>query len=514
MANLILTSDYNSFHWRVTGLSSPFNTTYYTYVGIASAPVQYQQPFPPSGLMAARQATSNYNYTYTTTYTQNVSPGVYHLYAFTVDTQNRCYPINANPESVTVYSAPTYSVTLSCGTGVSAFTTNISQVGTITSQTTKSGVSAGTYTIATVTPKAGYTEPYIMYYNIASQPGSYAGSKEFTIGNGNTFSVTDYDRLIQIAATPEPEYYYYKCSVHIDGYATTTQLIETTSKNVLISELKATYAPNYIVTEVEANGYTVNPGVDSVSIYSSRNNPSNYTQFDLYCIHAAVTPTIQYVSASPTTITVKWGKNGGTEGRWYILYDTAPTTWSSNYQSPHVEVTSPGNFTITGLNYKSGYYISCVNMSGTTVMQSDDIYVDRGGGGGGGGGGRTIQPFAWTANDDQYIRAGQPITNLKASAWNSLLDKMAEVCNVNGQIIADINGQWAGKLRVSSGEAVGKIKFNALVSDLAQMYGTGNVVDPVGDGYQVIKATYFANDLKYFEDIKSAINRAINAINT
>lgn len=499
-----------ALQWQLTSLPHPFQSYYYISVGITTTPfTNGATSINPNTIVDSKQAVGSSDL-FTPRYTKQASAGSYKLYGFYQLRSDNKYYISTNVATANVFYEQTYSVTLSCGTGVASFDTTLpgNNAKNVTSNVTISGVSQNTsYTVLNVVPQDGFTTPYIMYYNIASEPGNqYAGSKEFN--STDTFSVSNYNRLIQIAATPDI-HYYYKCIMYLDDvewYESNT--VRTEDDIVYIDDIIESFSGGYNVDRITGNGYTITGTYCYIT--SSKNDPSRPVVFRLYCNRGLVTPDIEYVSATATTITVSWNKNGGTVGSWYILYDTVGTDWNT---STKIRVTTPGNYTITNLDYKKGYFISCVNSSGLAYKQSEDIYVGRGGGGGGGGG-RTIQPFAWTANDDQYIRAGQPITNLKASAWNSLLDKMAEVCNVNGQIITDINGQWTGRLRVSSGETIGKIKFNVLVSDLAQMYGTGNVVDPVGDGYQVIKATYFANDLKYFEDIKSAINRAINAINT
>lgn len=499
---LLATGYEGYFVWRVTDIPNPFNRTYYSWIGLSTSFVQPNTSYPPIGMIQNVAAVDGYPYNYTPQYQLSVAPGYYSLYAFVADTQGRCTPVNTSPVTIFVSYTPKYSVTLSCGEGVSSFLVNINNsTYTITGYTTIQNVIADTYTIYSVTPQDDYITPYIMYYNIASEPeNQYAGSKEFN--STDTFSVSNYNRLIQIAATPDI-HYYYKCVVYLDDvewYESNT--VRTTDDIVYIDDIIDSYSGGYNVDRITGNGYTITGTYYYLT--PSKNDPSMPVVFRLYCNRGLVTPDIEYVSATATTITVSWKKNGGTVGSWYILYDTVGTDWNT---STKIRVTTPGNYTITNLDYKKGYFISCVNSSGLAYKQSEDIYVERGGGGGGGGGGRTIQPFAWTLNDDQYIKAGQPITNMKASAWNNLIAKINELLSVYGM-------SSSGLSQVGAGDPVTKSRFNALRTQLARVPGVGAVVPEIGAGYQTIKATYFANDLKYYEDLKSAVNRAVSSANT
>ena len=110
-----------------------------------------------------------------------------------------------------------------------------------------------------------------------------------------------------------------------------------------------------------------------------------------------------------------------------------------------------------------------------------------------------IEYFAWTSNDTANIKAGQPIKNITASAWQNLIAK-----------VAACGGSTASIPSASSGTRITANHFNQMRNAISNLTGAGSVVSSVTSGTSRILATLFANASTA---LKEAINRAISAKN-
>lgn len=114
----------------------------------------------------------------------------------------------------------------------------------------------------------------------------------------------------------------------------------------------------------------------------------------------------------------------------------------------------------------------------------------------------TIDPFYWNNStwDAANIAKGQPISNLTAGRWNSLLAKIKE--------LAEAEGGSAPYTGVSSGATIYAATFNAARSAISNRTGYGTLPSAQEKGDKV-KAALFEGT----GSLKSAINAAINHYN-
>lgn len=114
----------------------------------------------------------------------------------------------------------------------------------------------------------------------------------------------------------------------------------------------------------------------------------------------------------------------------------------------------------------------------------------------------TIDPFYWNNStwDAANIAKGQPISNLTAGRWNSLLAKIKE--------LAEAEGGSAPYTGVSSGATIYAATFNAARSAISNRAGYGTLPSAQEKGDEV-KAALFEGT----GSLKSAINAAINHYN-
>lgn len=94
-----------------------------------------------------------------------------------------------------------------CADGVSQFTlyyggatTTVSATSGVTSIEVDSGTTVG---VQNVVPRSGYGTPYLLYYNIASDPYGVRGPQEFQ--SSTYLSDTSFDRRIQVGATSQAQ---------------------------------------------------------------------------------------------------------------------------------------------------------------------------------------------------------------------------------------------------------------------------------------------------------------------
>ena len=109
MASLNLAGDYGGFHWSISGLGNPFNTTYYKAAALAAA---YQGDGISSLTYVERRvATSSRTQYFTPSYWRTASPGTYTFYGYAQAANGRYYYCGA--ASVTVHKKekiPYYTV--------------------------------------------------------------------------------------------------------------------------------------------------------------------------------------------------------------------------------------------------------------------------------------------------------------------------------------------------------------------------------------------------------------------
>lgn len=110
-----------------------------------------------------------------------------------------------------------------------------------------------------------------------------------------------------------------------------------------------------------------------------------------------------------------------------------------------------------------------------------------------------IAYFSWTTNDSGTIITGQPVKNLTASAWQSLITKV-QSCGGN---VSSVPSAY-------SGQAITANHFNQMCIAIASLPGAGSVAPSVTQNTSQILASYFANANTA---LKEAINRAISTYN-
>lgn len=109
-----------------------------------------------------------------------------------------------------------------------------------------------------------------------------------------------------------------------------------------------------------------------------------------------------------------------------------------------------------------------------------------------------IAYFAWTNDDATNIAQGEPVTNITASAWRTLVDKIS-AC-----------GGTSGLTKPSSGDTITAVIFNQVRNAIANLPGVDSITNTV-NAKSPILATMFANS---YDALKEAINRAIDRHNS
>ena len=120
---------------------------------------------------------------------------------------------------------------------------------------------------------------------------------------------------------------------------------------------------------------------------------------------------------------------------------------------------------------------------------------------------QTIDKFYWYTNDTQdntYIAEGKPITNLKASAWNRLKDKIEEVSEA---IDISLPNSYS-PTRVDSTTEISAQDYNGIRSAIINFPGAGTG-PKVAAKDMVIGASMFVGT----NSLKDAINKAIDKWN-
>lgn len=118
-----------------------------------------------------------------------------------------------------------------------------------------------------------------------------------------------------------------------------------------------------------------------------------------------------------------------------------------------------------------------------------------------------IDKFYWYTNDAEdatYIAEGEPIANLKFSAWNRL--KMT-IEKLYRNLSLDLPDDYS-TIRVTSGNTISAKDFNGIRSAISSLPNSGTVPNKVKED-DIIGASLFVGD----KSLKSALNKAIDAWN-
>lgn len=230
---------------------------------------------------------------------------------------------------------------------------------------------------------------------------------------------------------------------------------------------------NYQTNYSAGTGITISEGLEVHAYYKSRIAP--------------VAPTITSVTTTKNSATVYWASNGGdgSTGYWTLFYRTATGAYVSYGNIGSSPVTIPGLSPGTTYYFKvrhtvNGSYLDSADASATTQA--------------------LIASFAWTSNDGYYIAAGQPISYITESGWNTLRQR-----------VADCGGTAASVPTATAGAALSTNHFNQMRAAIAALSGAGTVTPAVVvSELPAYRAAQFANDNAA---LKEAINRAITAKN-
>lgn len=230
---------------------------------------------------------------------------------------------------------------------------------------------------------------------------------------------------------------------------------------------------NYQTNYSAGTGITISEGLEVHAYYKSRIAP--------------VAPTITSVTTTKNSATVYWASNGGdgSTGYWTLFYRTATGAYVSygNISSSPVTISrlTPGTTYYFKVRHTvNGSYLDSADASATTQA--------------------LIASFAWTSNDGYYIAAGQPISYITASGWNTLRQRVAEC-----------GGTAASVPAATAGAALSTNHFNQMRAAIAALSGAGTVTPAVVvSELPAYRAAQFANDNAA---LKEAINRAITAKN-
>ena len=384
--------------------------------------------------------------------------------------------------TVEEWSESRTTIYVRCGEGVSQFTvvTDIVRRTVTSSSYVSCEVTEGeSVTISGVVAESGYTTPLIIRYNTSSSGSTLSRSYEFT--GSTTISSTTYTRYIEISASTQE--YQYKVYVYVDGTLTESYgTLSTTSTKVRVSDTQAyqDYYSTYDFDYARAGSSTVD-----YAYYSQIPlDADSVTVIRLYfkTKKKSVQPIISSISTTNTTATIYWNKNGGSYGSWYLYYGTS----TSSMQSAGTISSSPK--TLTGLKAGTAYVFYIQN----TVSSSDSARSDY-------ASATTkddIGYFAWTNNDSSNIVAGQPVTNITASAWNNLISK-----------ISACGGSSSSVYSASSGSKITANHFNSMRNAISGLCGAGSVPSSVTAGASTVLASLFIS-------LKEAINRAISYKNS
>lgn len=277
--------------------------------------------------------------------------------------------------------------------------------------------------------------------------------------------------------------YPYSTFVYVDGSSVQQYgIVDNSDSRVRVSDTQGykDYSASYDFQYATKNG-----GTTEYTYYSQIPlEAESTTVIRLYfkTKPKAVKPTISSISTTNTTATVYWSKNGGSYGSWYLYYGTSTSSMKSAGQ-----ITSSPK-TITGLSADTAYVFYIQNtVSSSDTARSDYASATTK---------SNIGYFAWTSDDSSKIRAGQPVTNLTASAWNNLISK-----------VSACGGSSSSIYSASSGSRITANHFNTARNAISGLSGAGSTPSSVTAGSSKVLASLFIS-------LKEALNRAISYKNS
>ena len=436
---------------------------------ITSAGTQYASYHTQYDFIGFRLSTDNYQTLYTDT---SKSIAIY-----------TGLTVQAYYKSKTVYR----TVTGFCDTGVSSYKITASTGESVTVSSSSTGISsikfeAGkTVTIHEVQVMSGYKIPYLLSQNSSSDLYGWYGPTQFT-GSYTSLDVT-YDRRIKVGATLTL-YYPYKQVVYIDGvYAEEETRSDNTNNQVTISNL--TLYQRYIGYSSDYEFQYARVGSSSTQYASYETvtlTASTTTTIYLYIQrkNRSVAPFVSGVSVTRRSASISWSKNGGQYGSWVLYYGISESSMQS------IAVTSSPAM-VSGLSPGQTYifyvqnYVSVSDSKNSNSVSSTTLSL--------------MGEFAWTSSDATYIVKGQPVKNLTASAWSTLIGKVA-ICG----------GTTSAIPSASAGTRITAAHFNQMRAAIMSLSGSGGIAEAVSSNITSIQATMFANDSR---SLKNAVNRAI-----
>ena len=328
---------------------------------------------------------------------------------------------------------------------------------------------------------------------ISDLPGytNYADAYDFQyakVGSSSTeYAYNSYVNLTQGSTTYISIYfvtrsYPYTTYIYVDGTMVTSSTNSVnTAASIRVSSLSGyiNYVDDYDFQYAKVDGLS---GQYSASALIALTSGST-TYISLYFTSRikSVKPIISNVTTTSTTATVYWSKNGGAEGFWYLYYGLS----SASMQLAGSITSSPK--TITGLEAGKTYIFYVQNYVTTNDKKNSDSVTAATK--------EAIGYFSWTSNDAEKIKAGQPVKNLTASAWQALINAVAACGGSTGSIPS-----------ASSGTKITANHFNQMRNAIAGLSGAGSVVSAVTSNQTKITAAFFANTSSA---LKEAVNRAI-----
>lgn len=191
MPRLTLTNTVGSFTWQITGLSSPFNQTYYQ--GACLARSNYGDGLSSLNYFTYQSAPSSSGNYYTPKYSRNASAGSYTYYAYMRAANGKYYyagsdSVTVTEESVTI---PSYSVGVLSDTSIRFYISDAStytyfrifvrtQSGTTVKDIWVNIRGGGNYDVTGLSPRTTYTVN-VAYNTINQSAGStWLGSRTVT----------------------------------------------------------------------------------------------------------------------------------------------------------------------------------------------------------------------------------------------------------------------------------------------------------------------------------------------
>ena len=326
-----------------------------------------------------------------------------------------------------------------------------------------------------------------------------------------------------------------KLQIKTEGSATIQPIyknysIDTARKNGWIY-FSITSSPKYYGYKIYSNDGAWSSGTDpqqgsvksteQLNLANFKPTRSGYVQLGWHTLSTAALPSDSYPLSgsiyltSGLTLYATWTK------KYYIIFDANGGKWSNRASTTKpceayykkviylgdesagdTQRLSRGGHKLKGwsdtsktvMKYLPGERFECPNRTENLNMYA---IWDK----------QTIDKFYWYTNDTQdntYIAEGKPITNLKASAWNRLKDKIEEIAEA---IDISLPNSYS-PTRVDSTTEISAQDYNGIRSAIINFPGAGTG-PKVAAKDMVIGASMFVGT----NSLKDAINKAIDKWN-